>query len=169
MLWSWTMSHLRRARSRLLFALSASPRLRWRCSTSKCLTLFVVVIFLFCIFAKIVFLPYIFVSTQNLRTRIVSAPPARWQRVWTATRGEVGSNDYKHIYVLYVYNVISHAYAAGRFCQLCSNIIDVDINDTGCIKPLADHGIEELEEGWCFLENLQVSIRSWVTTILVDF
>jgi len=25
----------------------------------------------------------------------------------------------------------------------------------GCIKPLADHGIEELEEGWCFLENLQ--------------
>jgi hypothetical protein len=25
----------------------------------------------------------------------------------------------------------------------------------GCIRPLADHGIEELEEGWCFLENVQ--------------
>ena len=32
----------------------------------------------------------------------------------------------------------------------------------GCIKPLADHGIEELEEGWCFLENLQVFPKSWI-------
>jgi len=25
----------------------------------------------------------------------------------------------------------------------------------GCVPPLADHGIEELENGWCFLENIQ--------------
>ena len=50
-----------------------------------------------------------------------------------------------------------HIPRAGRFCHLCSTLFD--ICDTGCIKPLADHGIEELEEGWCFLENLQVSIR----------
>merc|ERR1712038_1074774 len=29
------------------------------------------------------------------------------------------------------------------------------LDECGCIKPLADHGIEELAEGWCFLENLQ--------------
>ena len=100
------MSRLRRARSRLLFALSASPRLRWRGATSKCLTLFVVIIFLFCIFAKIVFLFCIFVSTQNLRTRIASAPPVRWQRAWTATRGEVGSKDYLHVLYIYAYCIM---------------------------------------------------------------
>jgi len=25
----------------------------------------------------------------------------------------------------------------------------------GCIRPLADHGIDDLEHGWCFLENVQ--------------
>ena len=65
---------------------------------------------------------------------------------------------YMHIaYCIMFYNM--HIPRAGRFCQLCSTLFDVDICDTGCIKPLADHGIEELEEGWCFLENLQVSIR----------
>ena len=25
----------------------------------------------------------------------------------------------------------------------------------GCVAPLSDHGVPELEAGWCFLENLQ--------------
>eukprot|EP00091_Calanus_sinicus_P016560 TRINITY_DN35991_c0_g1_i1.p1 TRINITY_DN35991_c0_g1~~TRINITY_DN35991_c0_g1_i1.p1 ORF type:complete len:152 (-),score=38.93 TRINITY_DN35991_c0_g1_i1:83-538(-) len=25
----------------------------------------------------------------------------------------------------------------------------------GCIPPLTDHGIEELQNGWCFLDNVQ--------------
>ena len=111
-----------------------------------------------CIF----FLVLYFVSTQNLQTRIASAPPVRWQRAWTATRGEVGSKDYMHVLYIHAYCIMlynMHIPRAGRFCQLCSTLFDVDICDTGCIKPLADHGIEELEEGWCFLENLQVSIR----------
>ena len=57
------------------------------------------------------------------------------------------------------HNIVFVTKSSKKDCKCASGPVTKGLDGNprgGCIKPLADHGIEELEEGWCFLENLQV-------------
>ena len=79
----------------------------------------------------------------------------------TSAHFQTSYRSFIQLFCLALSLLISHLHnLSTKDCKCVSGPVTKGLDGNprgGCIKPLADHGIEELAEGWCFLENLQVN------------